>query len=240
MAIFDTTLLRRETIAEGTMAFVFERPAGFAFEAGQFANFTLIDAPETDDEGDMRSFSIASAPYEPELTIATRLRDTAFKRTLRALEAGSAVELDGPAGEFVLGADRSRTAVFRAGGIGITPFRSIIRQALHERRGQPLVLFYSNRRPEDAAFLDELQALAQPGSEVQVVATMAEMEKSQRPWHGRRGFIGEAMLREVLRDLSEPTYYVAGPPAMVLAMVAMLEAAGVAKRSIVADVFAGY
>jgi ferredoxin-NADP reductase len=240
MPIFDARLLRRETIAEGTMAFVFERPAGFDFEAGQFANFTLIDPPETDDEGDLRSFSIASAPYEPDLTIATRMRDTAFKRTLRALAPGTVVELDGPAGEFVLGADRSRPAVFLAGGIGITPFRSMIRQAIHERRGQPIVLFYSNRRPEDAAFLDELRAIAQPGSDVQLVATMAEMEKSQRAWDGPRGFIREALLREVLHDLTEPVYYVAGPPAMVLAMAAMLEAAGVSARSIVAEEFAGY
>lgn len=240
MALFDAKLLRRHSVADGTMAFVFERPEGFDFAAGQFANFTLIDPPESDDEGDMRSFSIASAPYEPELTIATRMRDTAFKRTLRTMPLGSVIEVDGPAGECVLGDDSSRAAVFLAGGIGITPFRGIVRQAVHDRRSQPLFLFYSNRRPEDAAFLDEFDAFAREHRAFRLIATMAEMDKSSRGWNGLRGFICEDMLRDALGDLVGPMYYVAGPPAMVNAMVTLLGSAGVPTQAILAEEFAGY
>ena len=240
MAIADVRFLRKETIAEGTMAFRFERPAGFEFEAGQFANFTLIDPPETDDEGDMRSFSIASAPCESELMIATRMRDTAFKRSLAAMMPGALVAIDGPYGECVLDERGVHPAAFLAGGIGITPFRSIVLQAVHARSRRRLFLFYSNRAPEHAAFLDELETIARQNASITLVATMAEMERSTRPWDGRRGFIDEALMREVLVDLAAARYYIAGPPPMVDAMARMLRGAGVSRGAVVAEEFAGY
>jgi ferredoxin-NADP reductase len=80
MAIHMVKLIEREAVADGTMAFHFEKPAGFLYRAGQFADFTLINPPETDTEGNTRGFSLASAPYEKDLQIATRMRDTAFKQ----------------------------------------------------------------------------------------------------------------------------------------------------------------
>jgi ferredoxin-NADP reductase len=142
-------------VAEGTLAFHFERPAGFQFKAGQFVNVTLVEPPETDAEGNSRSFSMASAPFETDLIVATRIRDTAFKRVLKAMPTGSEVSIAGPFGSFTL-RQNSRPAVFLAGGIGITPFRSMLLQAARERLSRRLFLFYSNRRPEDAPFLDEL------------------------------------------------------------------------------------
>jgi ferredoxin-NADP reductase len=186
MRITEARLVGSECVAEGTMAFRFERPAGFDFVAGQFANVTLPEPPETDDEGDMRSFSIASAPYEDELTIATRMRDTAFKRTLREMRPGDVVEVDGPYGDCILD-DDTRVAVFLAGGIGITPFRSIVRQAAHERCARPRVLFYANRRPEDSAFLDELDVLSRNDPPLRVVGTMTGIEPSIKQAADPRG-----------------------------------------------------
>ncbi|MGQ0750481.1 MAG: FAD-dependent oxidoreductase, partial [Betaproteobacteria bacterium] len=104
------------------MAFYFSRPPGFRHQAGQSLLLTLLDPPETDGEGDARNFTIASAPHEPELMIATRMRDTAFKRVLKTAPIGTTVSMDGPNGEMVLHDDAARPAVFLAGGIGITPF----------------------------------------------------------------------------------------------------------------------
>ena len=92
----------KSEVAEGTMAFYFERPTGFQFKAGQFVDFTLVNPPETDEEGNTRSFSIASAPYEDDLMIATRMRDTAFKRILKTLAAGSEIQMEGPFGGITL------------------------------------------------------------------------------------------------------------------------------------------
>jgi ferredoxin-NADP reductase len=102
MSIQMVKLLGRELVAKGTMTFHFEKPDGFWYKAGQFADFTLIDSPETDAEGNIRGFSLASAPYEKDLTIATRLRDIAFKRVLRELPDGTSLKLDAPYGSFTL------------------------------------------------------------------------------------------------------------------------------------------
>ena len=220
--------------------FRFAKPADFKFEAGHSVSVSLIDPPEIDHKGNSRSFSLVSAPYETELVIATRMRDTAFKRSLKAMPAGGRIHLRGPAGKFTLdGADVQR-AVFLAGGIGITPFVSMLRQTAHDRRGRDLWMFYSNRRPEDAAFLDELVGLQQRNSRYRFVGTMTEMEKSSRPWTGETGFLDRAMLERHLKDLSTSTYYVAGPPGLVETMQKMLADAGVPDEAIRTDEFYGY
>src|SRR5256886_5559722 len=122
MPKYETTLTRSETVAEGTMAFHFAKPAGFKLTAGQSMDMPLIDAAETDAKGNSRTFSIVSAPYESELVISTRMRDTAFKRVLKAMPAGGRVGLRGPAGHFTLGPAHARSAGFLLGGIGGTPF----------------------------------------------------------------------------------------------------------------------
>jgi ferredoxin-NADP reductase len=240
MAKYETTLTRSETVAEGTMAFHFTKPAGFKFTAGQSMNVSLIDPPETDAKGNARTFSIVSAPHEGELVVATRMRDTAFKRVLKAMPAGGRVGLRGPAGLFTLDPADARPAVFLAGGIGVTPFSSMSRQAAHDRLARDIWLFYSNRRPEDAAFLDELAALPRRNPRYRFVGTMVEMAKSSRPWSGETGFLDRTMLERHLKDLSAFVYYMAGPPGLVEAMQKMLTEAGVKEDAIQTDEFFGY
>ena len=93
---FMCKLKDRKEVAEGTLAFWFEKPLGWTFKAGQYLDMTLLDPTETDSEGNVRSFSIASAPYEETLMVATRMRDTAFKRVLRTMPLGTAVKIEGP------------------------------------------------------------------------------------------------------------------------------------------------
>jgi ferredoxin-NADP reductase len=238
--IQEARLTRREAVAKGTMAFYFSRPAGFRHQAGQSVLLKLIDPPETDSEGDARTFTIASAPHEPELMIATRMRDTAFKRVLKAAPMGTAVALDGPSGEMTLHDDASRPAVFLAGGIGITPFLSMIRHATHKRLSHRMHLFYSNRSPDDAAFLTELDEMQYENANYRLVATMAEPEKSVDCWWGETGFIRRDMLERHLPDLNSPIYYLAGPPAMTMAMRKMLEDIGIREQAMRYEEFYGY
>jgi ferredoxin-NADP reductase len=240
MVFAQVPLARRETVAEGTVAFHFTRPAGFAHRAGQSMLLTLIHPDETDGEGDSRTFTIASSPHERDLMIATRMRDTAFKRVMNKAPLGTMVKLDGPNGEMVLHDDISRPAVFLAGGIGITPFRAIVGDAAHRKLRHRLHLFYSNRRPEDAAFLNELQQLEDVNENYRLVATFTEAQKTQQTWSGETGPINAEMLARHLSDLIGPIYYFAGPPAMTAAMQRMLEDIGIDNRSMRYEEFYGY
>ncbi len=239
MGSFDTRLDGREQIAAGTMAFHFEKPPGFRFRPGQ-AMDVLLDPSDTDAQSARHAFSLVSAPFEGHLAIATRMRDSVFKRTLKVLPIGSPLRLDGPFGSLTLHNDRARPAVFIAGGIGITPFMSILRQATRDQLPQRLVLLYSNRRPEDAAFLGELHEIEQQNRYFRLLATMTQMSKSSQSWEGQTGVLDEAMLRAVDGELVSPIYYLVGPPAMVEAMRQTLGLAGIEGDDIRSEEFYGY
>lgn len=237
---FLSKLNSRQEVAEGTMAFRFEKPAGWTFEAGQCVDMTVLDPPETDSEGPTRTFSLASAPHEETLMVATRMRDTAFKRVLRTMPLGTTVKIEGPSGDLTLQNNAAHTVVFLAGGIGITPFRSILCHAANEMLPHRIFLFYSNRRPEDAPFLDELQALEGKNQNYRLIATMTEMEKSQRSWQGEKSLISKELLSRYVKDAPPPIYYIAGPPKMVTGLHAMLTEIGIADDDIRVEEFAGY
>lgn len=231
-------LVGREPVAEGTLAFRFEKPARFAFTAGQAVVLELADPPAVEGQK-RRTFSLASAPFESTLVVATRMRDTGFKRALSALPDGAGVKLTGPIGQFTLG-NAARPAVFIAGGIGITPFMSMLRHAVRDRSTRPFVLLYSNRRPEDAAFLGELQELERKNSNFRLFATMTDMASSAHKWDGERGVVSADLIRRCAGGLAAPVYYVAGPPAMVLAMQEALRGMGAAESDIRSEEFYGY
>jgi ferredoxin-NADP reductase len=233
-------LERREQVAHGTTAFHFSKPAGFTFKPGQAVDVILAGPLAAEGANGRHAFSIVSAPFEPELVVATRMRDSAFKNALKDLPIGSPVELDGPFGTLTLHKDRTRPAVFIAGGIGVTPFMSILRQAAHDRSPQRLALLYSNRRPQDSAFFAELQRLEQQHQAFRLLATMTQMSESKVSWQGETGAIDETMVREIAKDLARPIYYLAGPPAMVTAIQSTLTEAGVDEDDIRVEEFYGY
>ena len=230
MARHEVTLAGHEEVAEGTTAFRFEKPVSFAFKAGQSANFTLLEPPAEPNSA-RRTFSLASAPYENELVVATRMREGShFTRALKALPAGAKLKLVGPRGDMTLHEDPARAAVFIAGGIGITPFRSMLRQADQDRLEHRLYLAYSNRRREHAAFLDELQVLERRNPRFRLLAPMTDAE----------GMLDEQKLTHFVSDAPSPLYYLAGPPAMVEAMKAILARNGVAAGDVRSEEFFGY
>jgi ferredoxin-NADP reductase len=237
---FICKLKDRKEVAEGTMAFQFEKPSGWTFKAGQYLDMTLLDPEESDAEGNVRSFSIASAPHEETLMVATRMRGTAFKRVLKTMPIETPVRIEGPSGDLILQNDSTRAAVFLAGGIGITPFRSIVYWAAKEKLPQRVFLFYSNRRPEDAAFLANLQSLEKDNPKFKLIASMTEMEKSHQPWNGETGLINQEMLGRHLKDVASPVYYIAGPPAMVKGLQEMLRRSRIRDDDIRTAEFAGY
>lgn len=240
MPIYTVKLERKENIAAGTMAFYFAKPQGFTHKAGQYADLTLINPSETDAEGNVRTFTLANAPYEESLMFATRMRDSAFKRTLKSMPVGTEITLDAPHGSFRLHDDTSVPAVFLTGGIGLTPARSIILQATHDKLPHRIFLFDSNKRPEDAVFMDELLAAQQRNPNYTFIGTMTQMDKSQQTWDGETGFIDEDMLLKYLDDLTVPIYYLVGPQGMVSAMLEMLITIGVDEDNIRTEEFFGY
>jgi ferredoxin-NADP reductase len=240
MAPYKVKLKAQKSLCAGTTAFYFEKPEGFEFQAGQFFNFTLLSPDETDLEGNTRALSIASAPHERNLMVAMRLRTTAFKRTLNSLPLGTELLLQGPYGSMTLPRNTTRPAVFVAGGIGITPFRSLIWNAAESLSPRRLFLFYSVRVPEEAAFLEELREMEQYKMRYKFICTVTQPEKSRMAWRGETGRISIELLSKWIPDLSLPIYYIAGPPAMVTGVRRMLIGAGVAEEGIRAEEFYGY
>lgn len=236
---FEAALVGRDLVAEGTMAFRFAKPADWTFRAGQFVDITLLDPPESDAEGDTRGFSISSAPNEDVIMITTRLRDTAFKRVLRTMPIGTRVKIEGPFGDLRLH-NAARPAVVLTGGIGITPFRSILIETI--RNGglpYPVVVFYANRRPQDAAFLDEIRELAGRDENLTFVPTMSGLDTTAS-WDGERGRIDASMVRRHLDGVTDAIYYLTGPPGMIKGLRSMLVDSGVDEDDIRTEEFTGY
>ena len=240
MTSVTVRLQRREEVAHATMAFHFDKPAGFSFRPGQAIDLILPDPAGSGAESERHAFSIVSAPHEGELVVATRMRASAFKNALARLPVGAPAQIEGPFGSLTLHNKLERPAVLIAGGIGITPFVSMLRHAAYIALQQRLVLLYSNRRPEDSAFLSELQRLEGEIRNFRLVATMTHMRESRLPWMGETGKIDEALLKHVAVELANPIYYVAGPPSMVGAMRDTLERAGVDGDDIRSEEFYGY
>jgi ferredoxin-NADP reductase len=234
----DGHLIRAGMIADQTLSFVIELDEPLGFRAGQSCDVIINKPLYADDKGAMRTFTIASAPGEdPRLTFATRHTGTAFKRTIAAAPPDLRVEVDGPWGDFVLHDDSSRPAVFLAGGIGITPFHSMIADAIERRLPHDITLFYSNRNAADAAFLDELNAWDQAHAHFRLVATMTGESPAES---ARRGRITRELIAEHIGADARPIYYSAGTEAFVSAMRAALTALGVAEQDIRTDEFPGY
>lgn len=238
MTVRDVTLTGREEIAEGTVAFHFTRPAGFDFKAGQTIDLTLPGAAG-EAAAARHTFSLVSAPYENGLTIATRMRPSAYKRSLASMPIGAMAGLEGPFGSLTLHVNRARPAVLVAGGIGITPLVSILRQACHDRLNQVFVLLHSNRSPREAPFLEELRRLERRLESLRVIATMTHAGGD--PSHGSpTGRIDGVLLAAAMTSLVAPICYVTGAPAFVASMREVLNALDVTDDDIRSEDFSGY
>ena len=207
------------------------------FEPGQYFFVTLPDLGHQDERGLRRHISVVTSPNERGvLGLCTRLRDTAFKRTLAELEVGAEVDVEEPKGDFVLPKESDQPYVFIAGGIGITVFRSMLRYIAEERLPHRVTLIYSNRDQESTAFRGELAEL-EAATNLRVVLTMTD----DPAWEGETRRIDADLLRDHLDgELGSFTYLIAGPPAMVEAMEKTLTEAGLPEERIRPQRFSGY
>jgi ferredoxin-NADP reductase len=240
MSVYQTTLLGRTKVADGTMAFQFEKPNHFDFKPGQYIDLTIPD-PESRAAGNItHTFSIASSPSSKDLLVTTRMRNSLFKRTLAVLPIGSAARIEGPMGSFRLHNNTARPAVLLAGGIGIAPFLSILSYAAQEKLSHPLFLFYANRQLKDAAFINDLWQLERENRRFRFVPTLTRPTNPGLSWKGRTGHFSSEMLLAQVGQVRGPIYYIAGPPGMVAATIQTLSNAGVNEDDIRTEEFAGY
>lgn len=218
------------------------------YRAGQYS---IVDLGTREDpEGPTRSFTIASSPTEKDtIMITTRIRDTPFKQKLSKLEEGTTVKITAPAGEFTLPEkDYSRPLVFLSGGIGVTPFRSMIKYASDRQLPIKITMFDANRNQANILFKDEFDSCAKANSNLKIVYTISEKKEAETSpsfldWKGERGYIDEAMLTKYLtaEDLSNSIFYICGPPAMLNAMRQLLsEKIKVPQDRIRIEEFTGY
>lgn len=235
MPKWNLKLIARKTIAQNTIECIFEKPTHFTFKPGQFAGFSFINPPETDHLGINRSFTLASAPHDNFITVVTRVRTTAYKRNLLSISLGTELKVIGPAGFFTLHEEPHIPAIFIAGGVGVTPFYSMILHTLKQQPERRIFLFYSNQTPEDAIYLSELASWSKTHPNFVVVPTMTRIT-----WEGEHGRISDTLLKKYLSDLNSGIFYICGGTAFVLDTKVLLHDMGVNDSQIKVEDFPDY
>jgi ferredoxin-NADP reductase len=227
----------KREVAKGTLLVLFGVDGYPEYRPGNYFWVELPDRGYTDERGLRRHISLVTSPTEKGVVgLATRLRDSAFKKTLAELEVGDEVEVEEPKGTFALPEDTTVRYVFVAGGIGITVFRSMLRYIADRELPYEVTLLYSNRDRASTAFMDELDELEQRIPGLTVVYTMT----GDPEWEGEKRKLDAAVINDLLGALAGFTYLIAGPPAMVEGVAEELKLAGVDEEHILASRFAGY
>ena len=245
----ELTLTKKDNV-EGTDVMSFKFNRGFDYAAGQFAFFDIGEV-YNDPKGPIRHFTISSSPTENFIMFSTRIRDSPYKKRLSTLEEGAKVKLRGPEGQFVLHQDDySKPAVFLSGGIGVTPFRTMIKYATDKRLPVKIIMFDSNRNRSNILFKKEFDDWANVNENLKVIYTISEEGQhdkasslsTESDWIGEYGRIDKAMILKYLDSniLDKSTYYICGPPGMLNAMQALLQELNIPKERIKVEEFTGY
>jgi glycine betaine catabolism B len=215
------------------------------YTAGQFAYFDIGEV-YNDPKGPIRHFTIASSPTEDFIMISTRIRDTPYKKRLASLEDEAKIKVRGPEGKFVLHDDYSKPAVFLSGGIGVTPFRSMIKNATDKQLPVKIVMFDSNRNEQNILYKNEFDEWVTTNQNLKIIYTVTGDEPSSLPadeWKGEHGRIDKSMLDKYLtkEELDNSIYYTCGPPGMINAMQNLLQKElQIPKDRIKIEEFTGY
>ena len=224
-----------------------DKTTPFNYTAGQFAFFD-IGGVYNDPKGPIRHFTISSSPTENFIMLSTRIRDSPYKKRLSTLEEGSRVKVRGPEGQFVLHEDYSKPAVFLSGGIGVTPFRSMIKYATDKQLPLRIVMFDSNRNRDNILFKQEFDDCANINKNLKIIYTISDGGQQQssstaNDWKGEYGRIDKAMILKYLdiNMLNNSIFYICGPPSMLKAMQALLQdELEIPKERIKVEEFTGY
>ncbi len=221
-------LIDRKTEVSNVESFIFQPEEPLSWKAGQFLHYILHHEP-TDDRGSDRWFTISAAPFEGHVMLTTRFTDekgSSFKNKLRNLKIGKSIEVSFLEGDFTL-EDPEKEHVFIAGGIGITPFRSILKQLDQDKKPINVTLLYSNR-DQNIVYKDELEEIAKSNLNFKIHYIFS-------PEH-----IDEKKIRELIPDIQKPIFYISGPEPMVENLGTLLKGMGIAEDHIKQDWFPGY
>jgi glycine betaine catabolism B len=258
---FDFQLVLIEKIKfEGTdvMSFRFNQileklekyqvPPLLEYTAGQYAYFKL-DNVVGDDKGPTRHFTISSSPTENFMMLSTKIRDSPYKQRLSTLEVGDKVNVSGPEGEFVLPEDYSKPIIFLSGGIGVTPFRSMISYATDKHLPLKIIMFDSNKNQQNILFKKEFDDWTSLNKNIQIIYTLSD-DSSQKnnvsateEWKGEKGIVNKEMILKHVDNnmLNNSIFYVSGPPDMLKSMQSLLEKElEIPKERIKVEEFTGY
>ena len=205
----------------------------FDYKPGQY----MIMEFDIEDSENSRLLSIASSPTEDFLLFSTKISQSAFKQKFNSLEVGETAKLQGPMGVFVLKED-AKEVMLLGGGIGITPFRDMIKYAGDKKLPIKLTLLYSNKTPADIVYKDEWPIFEEENQNLKVVDTVTDYQ--QADWKGRTGRINEAMIREFCSDINNTIFYICGPPGMVDGLSNLLKTMNIPLQNIKIEKFVGY
>ncbi len=224
----NLTLTKKKEEVSLVYSFFFSPENDLTWKAGQFLRYIIPD-PNCDKRQNYRYFTIASSPFEKYVLLTTKFAPddgSTFKKDLQALNVGDRIEATGPGGDFVI-EDPSKNYCFIAGGIGITPFRSILLDLNFKKLPVNVTLLYANRTA-DFVFKSELEKLLQnhPGFKIHYFVD------PQR--------IDEEAIRNATNDMAHTIFYVSGPEPMVEAFEAMLYKMGIDREKVKRDYFPGY
>jgi len=219
-------ILEIKEVAEFMKSFVFEKPKDFGYKAGQHGYIEL-----SPDSG--KPFSLVSSPHEEVLEFATIIRDESeWKQELNKKQVGDELILSGPYGNFQY-EDEEKGIGFVAGGIGITPFMSILRYLTDKQMDTKVTLLYSARTLKSCPFKDELDSLAEKNKNIKIVYTITDDDS----YEGNKGRIDKEFIEKNVDNVNK-VWYIAGPPKMVVGMNSILKEFGVSKIKL--DSFGGY
>ena len=239
-AQFTLPFIKRKKVAKDTYAFYFKRNGEFDdFIPGQYLRMHLPHK-DVDDRGTTRYFTIASSPHIKDLVMFTiRIFDSSFKRALYNLQQGDLVEFFGPMGWFLLPKHEGMEKVFLAGGIGVTPFHSLLHFLEDQHTTPPITLFVSFKTKKEMVFYEELQRITKNNKQIRVIYTLTQ-EIGDDNWSGETGRISDAMLKKYLSNITKPMFYIVGSPKMVAGTRAMLLELGTDEEKIEIEDFTGY
>lgn len=207
--------------------------------AGQFL-FFVIDHDKPDERGVRRHFTLASSPTEGELFFSTKFAESSssYKQALKTLPAGTSVPITGPGGEFILPQDPTQPVVFLGGGIGITPFRSMMKYILDQKLPTPVTLLYANRTAGDIVYRQEFDDWDQKNPNFEIHYTV---EHPDEGWQGDTGRLTTELVRKYVQNPASPIYYICGPGPMVESYSNLLTGIlGVSLDKIRTENFSGY
>ncbi len=238
---YTLTLQSKNKIARDTGEFIFTSDRKINYKPGQYLEFTL-EHDKVDSRGNRRYFTIASSPTEDEIILGIKFdktKSSSFKRALAELEEGKTVLAGQLAGDFVLPNDKKEKLCFIAGGIGITPFRSMTNYLLDKNEERDVVLLYSCKRFDELAYTNIFHR-ASTHLKFKVASTLTDIDHIPEDWMGYKGFIDAGMILMEVPDFSERTFYISGPNALVSVMKNLLLEIGVSKTKIKTDYFPGF